>query len=89
LKPRVLYADLAATIAVDRSGPKLADFKEHTIAYAIQWRIEEARKPGARPIGKSASYSLPRLQRDIGGKLIPKLTAQDFADHGRRASPLE
>lgn len=79
------FADeLLPKFADAEAEPTLADFKEHSIAYAIQWRIEEARKPGARRIGESASYGLPRLQRTvIGGKGIPKLTAQDFVDHCR------
>jgi hypothetical protein len=55
-KPRVSYSAFKAAQPQSR-------YEEHSIAYAIQWRIDEARKPGARPIGDSASYSLPRLQR--------------------------
>jgi hypothetical protein len=48
-KPKVSYAEFAAQMKL----------KEHTVAYAIQWRLSESKKPGARKLGESlAHYTL-------------------------------
>lgn len=57
--------------------------KVHTIAAACLWRIEEAKKPGARALGGSLFYTLGRLAREeIGSKALP-LKPNDLVDHGR------
>ena len=69
-KPRVKYSDFAE--------------KKGTVAWFIDRRIAESKKPGARPLGVSHFYCLRRLKNaPIGKCLANKLTPQDLIDHCR------
>lgn len=58
--------------------------KEGTVAYWLQRRIDDAAKPGARPIGSSALWMMRALQRDpIGEVQVTELTPTHLLDHGR------
>lgn len=60
----------------------LADFKETSVGWLIQRRIEEAAQPGRKKQGASHGYTLKRLQKaPIGGKAFAKLKAMDFINH--------
>jgi hypothetical protein len=48
-KPKVSYSEFVAT---------QMKLKEHSVAYAIQWRLTEMRKPGARQFGESLRFTL-------------------------------
>jgi hypothetical protein len=64
--------------------PILADFKEGTIAWLLQKRIDESRQPGARRLGASQEYTFRRLQKAaIGKKHHEKLKVIDFVEHCR------
>lgn len=57
---------------------------QFTISEAIQWRVVESRKPGARPLGDSLRYTTARLQREpIGAKVIGDLKPGDLVDYCR------
>jgi GNAT superfamily N-acetyltransferase len=76
-KPRVSYSAFKAA----QPQPQ---YQEHSVAFACQWRIDEAGKRGARKLGDSMGYTLRRMQREgIGAKLIPDLKPQDLVDHCR------
>jgi integrase len=81
-KPRVSYsAFIAAQKPVAVQKPQ---HRQHSIAAAIQWRLDESIKPGARKMGDSWAITLRFLQRQpIASKQIPELIAQDFVDHCR------
>jgi hypothetical protein len=73
-------------VAIPRSSiaAQKPQHPQHSIAAAIQWRLDESRKPGARQMGDSWAISLRFLQRQpIAAKLIPDLIPQDFVDHCR------
>lgn len=55
----------------------------HTVATACLWRIAEAKKPGARPLGESLFCTLRRITlEDLGGKALP-FKPQELIDHCR------
>ncbi len=68
-KPRVKYADLQ---------------KKGTVAWFIDRRIAESRKPGARPLLASHLYTLLRLKKaPIGQAVAAALVPLDLIDHCR------
>jgi integrase len=70
-KPRITYQQFVA------SQP------QHTVTGMCRWRIEEAKKPGARALGESMFYTMRRITREpIGAKALP-LLPQDLIDHCR------
>jgi integrase len=72
-KPRFSYTQFIAHQAA----------RPHTIAAVCRWRIEEAKKPGARALGESMFYTLRRISREeLGTKALP-LKPQDLVDHCR------
>ena len=73
-KPRVSYAEF-----VSQQYPQ-----QGSVAWFIDRRIAESRKPGARPILPSHYYTLKRLQRaPIGKRPAAELVPLDLIDHGR------
>jgi integrase len=75
-KPKISYAEFAAA--------QMTKLQLHSIAYALQWRLTESRKPGARQLGYSWRHTLTRLQGEvIGTKIISDLKPQDLVDHCR------
>jgi integrase len=57
---------------------------QYTVTEAIQWRMTESYKPGARKLGDSTRYTLLRLQRTpIAAKVIAELKPGDLVDHCR------
>jgi integrase len=75
-KPRISYSEFVAT--------QMMKLKEHSVAYAIQWRLTEMRKPGARQFGESLRFTLARMQsEEIGTKVLPEMKPQDLIDHCR------
>ncbi len=66
--------------------PVLADFKEFTVAWAIQWFIDAMNgwsgKRAVKPLGDSHFYTLRRLQQSpISKKDARKLTEEDIIEH--------
>lgn len=69
--------------------PMLSDFKEGTVSWMIQRRIDESRQPGSRQLGLSHEYTLRSLQKaPIGAKPHTALKPMDFINHckARRAT---
>lgn len=57
---------------------------QYTVAEAIQWRLTESYKPGARKLGDSLRYTLIRLQSSsLGAKVLSEMKPQDLIDHCR------
>jgi integrase len=86
------FADEIAPKFADSTEPVLSDWKEGTIAWYIERRIEESRKLGARPIGSSQFYTMRRLQRSTIGKVMAeKLSQTHLIDYcrARRASKVK
>jgi integrase len=72
-KPKVSYHEFAAQ-----------QVKEGTVAWFIERRIAESKKPGARPILPSHYYTLLRIKKaPIGQKVAAALVPLDLIDHGR------
>lgn len=68
--------------------PILSDFREGTVGWMIQRRIEESRQPGSRQLGLSHEYTFRALQKaPIAAKPYTMLKALDFIEHckARRA----
>lgn len=69
--------------------PMLSDFREGTVGWMIQKRIEESRQPGSRQLGLSHEYTFCALQKaPIAAKLHSALKPLDFIEHckARRAT---
>lgn len=69
--------------------PMLSDFREGTVGWMIQKRIEESRQPGSRQLGLSHEYTFRALQKaPIAAKLHSALKPLDFIEHckARRAT---
>ncbi len=79
-KPHYKYQQFVQ-LQQQKSQPVVAP--AHTIAAACWWRINEAKQPGARPLGDSMFYTLRRLSREKIGAVALPLKPQDLMDHGR------
>ncbi len=83
------FADLTETSMVSKfSDPvELENHPVGTVAWLAKRRIDESRKPCARPLGLSHFYTL-RMFRDpsypISAKIVTKLTPLDLVDHCRQ-----
>jgi integrase len=74
MKQKVTYADFVAA----------QQKTEGTVAWFINRRIEESRKPGARPLGNSHRWILlARAKEPIGQKQIASLRTADLVEHCR------
>src|SRR5882672_1248807 len=94
-KPRYTYAkfeEMKYSEALKHRDPDdltLDDFRQDTVGWMIQRRIEESRQPGSRQLGLSHEYTFRALQKaPIAAKPYPVLKALDFIDHckARRAT---
>lgn len=68
--------------------PMLSDFREGTVGWMIQKRIEESRQPGSKQLGLSQEYTFRALQKaPIAAKLHSAIKVLDFIEHckARRA----
>jgi hypothetical protein len=63
------FADEILPKFADSDEPTLADFKDGSIGWFIQRRIEDAAKPGARRLGYTHLYGLRRMQRSAIAKV--------------------
>jgi hypothetical protein len=74
-KPRLSYKEFCE---------QQMKWSKGTMAWFIEERIRESRKPGARPLGDSHYYTLRRLQEEAIGKVdAASLKPTDLLDHGR------
>lgn len=75
-------APTAHTFA-DSSVPTLEDFAPYTLAWAIQFYLEDM-SAMKRPVGESQAYAMRAIQRrEIGSMLVPKMEEDDILEYGK------